>query len=325
MSAATQAALLDAPDSPPWIPGSSRPLPDITATRLPAQARRLDRVGMEKIPTVVQLERHPGRIVEWPAEADAFVRLDRAEAKGIHMSRIFLGLEQVLAENRLSVGTVREALEHFVDSHARLSAASFLVVRLDFLRRAPSLRSDNTGWKQYPVALRGSLEDGALRVVLDVEVAYSSTCPCSAALSRQLASEAAREHFFGRRQVSVDEVAEWVASEAGMPATPHSQRSFADVRVALDPESDGLPIEALIENIEEALGTPVQAAVKREDEQAFARLNGANLMFCEDAARRIADALDRAPAYRGFQIKVRHEESLHAHDAVSMTRGGDLG
>ena len=34
------------------------------------------------------------------------------------------------------------------------------------------------------------------------------------------------------------------------------------------------------------LKTPVQAAVKREDEQEFARLNGQNLMFCEDVLSR---------------------------------------
>ena len=40
----------------------------------------------------------------------------------------------------------------------------------------------------------------------------------------------------------------------------------------------------LIDRIEDALKTPVQTAVKREDEQAFALLNGENLMFCEGVA-----------------------------------------
>ena len=52
---------------------------------------------------------------------------------------------------------------------------------------------------------------------------------------------------------------------------------------------------ALIDRVEQALGTPVQTVVKREDEQAFARLNGENLMFCEDAARRMAAALAADP------------------------------
>ena len=57
-----------------------------------------------------------------------------------------------------------------------------------------------------------------------------------------------------------------------------------------------LPIVELIDRVEQALGTPVQTAVKREDEQAFAALNARNLMFCEDAARRVAHALAADPA-----------------------------
>ncbi|MFC6671949.1 GTP cyclohydrolase, FolE2/MptA family [Marinobacterium aestuariivivens] len=101
--------------------------------------------------------------------------------------------------------------------------------------------------------------------------------------------------------------------QGGSWATPHSQRSFAKVRVRLA-GIDTFPLERLIGIIESALQTPVQTAVKREDEQAFARLNGQNLMFCEDAARRIQAALNGTD----FRIRVEHQESLHAHDAVAM-------
>lgn len=40
---------------------------------------------------------------------------------------------------------------------------------------------------------------------------------------------------------------------------------------------------ALIDQMEAVLATPVQTAVKRADEQAFAWLNGQNLMYVEDA------------------------------------------
>ncbi|CAK7075325.1 MAG: GTP cyclohydrolase FolE2 [Kerstersia gyiorum] len=51
----------------------------------------------------------------------------------------------------------------------------------------------------------------------------------------------------------------------------------------------------------------------RADEQAFAALNGQNLMFVEDAARRIEAALS---GYASPSVHVRHLESLHPHDAV---------
>ena len=74
--------------------------------------------------------------------------------------------------------------------------------------------------------------------------------------------------------------------------------------------------------IEDSLQTPVQAAVKREDEQEFARLNGQNLMFCEDAARRLQYSMNKAQGYDDFWLKINHLESLHAHDAVSITTKG---
>lgn len=86
-----------------------------------------------------------------------------------------------------------------------------------------------------------------------------------------------------------------------------------------------LPIVELIDAIEDALATPVQTAVKREDEQAFARLNGENPMFCEDAARRIRGVLDADERIADFHIRAAHHESLHAHDAVAVATKGVAG
>jgi GTP cyclohydrolase I len=65
----------------------------------------------------------------------------------------------------------------------------------------------------------------------------------------------------------------------------------------------------------------VQTAVKREDEQAFAQANAANLMFCEDAARRVAAVLAAEEAILAWSIRVAHFESLHPHDAVASVSG----
>ncbi|HJU27284.1 MAG TPA: GTP cyclohydrolase, FolE2/MptA family, partial [Rhodanobacteraceae bacterium] len=111
-------------------------------------------------------------------------------------------------------------------------------------------------------------------------------------------------------------VREWLGSERGMSAVPHAQRSTAKVRVKLGPGFD-LPVAELIDAIERALATPVQTAVKREDEQAFAKLNAENPMFCEDAARRIRAALEVDPRIAGYRIVASHHESLHPHDAVA--------
>ena len=81
--------------------------------------------------------------------------------------------------------------------------------------------------------------------------------------------------------MSFQEIYQWLSSKKGICATPHSQRSLAQVRVKMD-TLEANPWTKLIDGMESALGTPVQVVVKRKDEQEFAMLNGQNLMFCED-------------------------------------------
>ena len=151
----------------------------------------------------------------------------------------------------------------------------------------------------------------------------ASTCPASAALSRQANAERFAEDFAAARPLSVNVVHDWLASERGLAATPHAQRSQASVRVELRPQFDELPLVTLVDAIEAALGTPVQTAVKRVDEQAFARLNAENLMFCEDAARRVASVLASDPRIARYDATVAHYESLHPHDAVARVSGSN--
>jgi len=89
------------------------------------------------------------------------------------------------------------------------------------------------------------------------------------------------------------------------------------VRVRFVPDAP-MNLVALIDRVERSLGTAVQTAVKREDEQAFAQANAENPMFCEDAARRILRALENDTGIAAFQVRVEHQESLHAHDAVAQ-------
>src|SRR5690606_33747563 len=136
-------------------------------------------------------------------------------------------------------------------------------------------------------------------------------------LSRQVNAQRFAEDFAVARPLSTEVVRDWLASERGMAATPHAQRSRAQVRVELRPSFDEVPVACLVDALEDALGTPVQTAVKREDEQAFAELNAAKLMFCEDAARRIAAAPKADPRVERFGATVSHYESLHPHVAVA--------
>jgi GTP cyclohydrolase I len=62
--------------------------------------------------------------------------------------------------------------------------------------------------------------------------------------------------------------------------------------------------------------------VKREDEQAFAELNGAYLKFVEDAVRLLFEALENDQRILDFKIVCSHLESLHSHDAIAVAAKG---
>ena len=301
-------------------PGTPRPLPDVAADAV-ALARPLDWVGMDGIALPLRVQSDDGSTIQVAAAVDVAVDLVDAAARGIHMSRLYLQLQQALASEPVTPAGLRRVLQLFVESQRGASTRARMAIRYDHLLLRKALASDNAGWKRYPLVIEAELLDGHLHLALRFAVEYSSTCPASAALSRQLNAERFAADFAAARPLSTAVVHDWLASERGLAATPHAQRSRADIRVELKPAFEVLPVTALIDAVEAALATPVQTAVKREDEQAFAELNAANLMFCEDAARRVAAALSHDPRVLRFDATVSHLESLHAHDAVARVSG----
>jgi GTP cyclohydrolase I len=287
-------------------------LPDIAA-QASRQALPLEWVGMCGIALPVLFD---GQRLS--AKADAGVSLDDGEARGIHMSRLYLALE-MLEQGNLTPGLLRKVLRRFLDSHEGLSSSAYLKIHAELLLKRPALISPLSGWKSYPVTIEARLKNDMFHVELKIDVAYSSTCPCSAALSRQLIQQQFIDDFANTPLQHADVLA-WLGSTKGIVATPHSQRSTAHLQLRLDDHLDDLPLIAIINDAEAALGTAVQTAVKRADEQAFALANGQNLMFCEDAARRLNLALKRSPGINGIHLRVVHAESLHAHDAVAESR-----
>lgn len=300
-------------------------MPDIANHATAQTEGKLDWVGMSniEIPMMISSKGEAERMVS--AHVDAFVNLKEPKAKGIHMSRLYLLLDELSSGGLLNYQSLVTLLDGFISSHQELSDHAKVKFSFDYHLRRKSLISGKLGWKAYPVTLTGLLRDGKLDIELSVDVRYSSTCPCSAALARQLIQRAFQEKFDNADNVDLTAIHEWLGTTEGIVATPHSQRSVAEVKVKLNAGVNEFPIRDLVDAIENSLKTPVQAAVKREDEQEFARLNGQNLMFCEDAARRLQHTINAETHYDDFWLRINHLESLHAHDAVSVTTKGILG
>jgi GTP cyclohydrolase I len=303
---------------------TARLLPDVAVHAQPHLEGALDWVGMADIQVPVQFDAGDGALQRVSARVGAFVNLKRSDKRGIHMSRLYLQVEQALSTHALTAASLQALLRGFLDSHRDLADRACLSVHFEQLVRRPALRSHNSGWRAYPVTIEASLIDDAFLLELGTEVVYSSTCPASAALSRQLIQDQFSRDFAADAPLDRAAVLAWLGSEQGIVATPHAQRSVARLRVRTAAGANVALIE-LIDRVEHALGTPVQTAVKREDEQAFALANGGNLMFCEDAARRIQQALDADDRLSDFHIRVEHQESLHPHDAVAYASKGVVG
>ncbi len=296
-------------------------LPDVSVTDSAPALHPLEWVGMQGIDLPVTVA-EGGYQRQLHARADVQVDLPLAHIKGIHMSRLYRLLDEVGDEQPLSAGRLRALLQAMIDSHSDCGSQSArLRLNFDLLVRRPALKTPQlSGWKSYPVRLDALLQRGTFRLHAQITVGYSSTCPCSAALSRQIIEQSFSAEFGTSGAVDAAQAAAWLRRNASL-ATPHSQRSEAVINAELHSDDSGLGLLGLIDITEQAINTPLQTAVKRADEQAFAELNGQNLMFVEDAARHICTALGRD--YRQLSVHVRHLESLHPHDAVAWASSAD--
>lgn len=231
-----------------------------------------------------------GGAIKLEAKVTGTVSLE-ADLKGINMSRIMRTFYEY--RNRFfSLDLLEEILSHYHSALGSFEAK----IRLEFSYPMiqESLRSGLGGYQYYRVAYEGRLtRTGALRKFIEFDFVYSSACPCSAELS---------EHVRKARNVY---------------SVPHSQRSKARVTVELAPGAH-LAVEDLHAHCLAALQTETQVMVKREDEQAFAELNGAYLKFVEDAARLLYRELSGDSRISDFQAVCCHLESLHSHDAISV-------
>lgn len=250
----------------------------------------IQQVGVSNFKLPLKFRTKSGRRLTLEASITGTVSLE-AELKGINMSRIvrsFYDHKDAVFTGEW-VGRILKAYLRKVESKVARLKISF---SYPLIQR--SLRSGLEGYQFYKVAFEGAMtQAGVYRRFIQFDFVYSSACPCSAELA-----EHARDH-------------------RGVYAIPHSQRSKARVTVE---EADGKKI--WIEDVQalclRALRTETQVMVKREDEQAFAELNGAHVKFVEDAARLLYREFDADRRVKDFQIACAHLESLHSHDAVSV-------
>jgi GTP cyclohydrolase I len=250
----------------------------------------IQQVGVSNFRLPLTFRAKDGRVLTLETSVTGTVSVE-ANAKGINMSRIMRSFYEH-ADDVFTPSLLKRILAKYRREVDSLDARLRLTFSFPLKQRA--LRSALEGFQYYDVAWEARIDaQGRYRSFIEFDFVYSSACPCSA------------------------ELAEHARDVRGAYAIPHNQRSKARVWAEVA-EGAKLTIEDLHRHCLAALKTETQVMVKREDEQAFAELNGAYIKFVEDAARLLYAELNRDRRIKDFQAACAHLESLHSHDAVSV-------
>jgi len=248
----------------------------------------IQQVGIHNFRLPLRYKKRDGDSIELETKVTGTVSLE-AHKKGINMSRIMRSFYE-FKNDVFSIDKLETVLSSYKDKLKSFDAKVALKFSYPIIQ--PSLRSGLEGYQYYDVTLEGNLDkNGVLNKIIHFDFVYSSACPCSY------------------------ELAEFARKYRNKATVSHSQRSVTRISIEFD---ELVWIEDLKEMCDRALHTETQVIVKREDEMAFAELNGSYLKFVEDAARLLYEQLINDKRIKDFRVICSHQESLHSHDAVSV-------
>jgi len=248
----------------------------------------IQQVGIHNFRLPLRYKKRNGDSIELETKVTGTVSLE-AHKKGINMSRIMRSFYE-FKNDVFSIDKLETVLSSYKDKLKSFDAK--IALKFSYPIIQPSLRSGLEGYQYYDVTLEGNLDkSGVLKKIIHFDFVYSSACPCSY------------------------ELAEFARKYRNKATVSHSQRSVTRISIEFD---ELVWIEDLKEMCDKALHTETQVIVKREDEMAFAELNGSYLKFVEDAARLLYEQLVEDKRVKDFRVICSHQESLHSHDAVSV-------
>ena len=294
--------------------------PVIPGARVP-----INKVGVSGVDLPVNFIRRDGTVEKLTTSVSLYGSLDNPNAKGLNLSRFPIVMHEQIADH-VSI----EGMTHILDVLQKKQGSKDVYCKMKFkypwtqkaLRTRKELPDDASpeqvfktvegvklshekaeGYIYYNCVLEGQKHNTEYKFYLTVEYVYSSTCPCSF------------------------ELAQDASTKRGMAANGHSQRSIAKIAIQFNP-SNVVYIEDIVEMARTKVPTEVVIICKRRDEQAFAELNGSNLLFTEDAIRLLYEGLDEmysSGKILDFSVVTDHLESLHPWSATAVIRKGITG
>jgi GTP cyclohydrolase I len=200
------------------------------------------------------------------AQASLYCSLDDPNAKGLNLSRLYLLMHDTIKDH-LTLDGIKDALETMATKQGSNSAYCKLRFKYPWSQKALRTRLPLTQ-SEIDAGEYDTLSNGERisRKKIEGHIAYNVTLE-------------------GRYTQNSDVPYKFYLT------TEYVYSSTCTTTVQFDP-ANVVWIEDLIELHRRQIPTEVQVVVKRRDEQAFAELNGSNLLFSEDAVRLVYAALE---------------------------------
>lgn len=271
----------------------------------------IPRVGINRFRLPILIENKEGEKRSHDAIASMYVSLN-ANKNGVSMSRLCSILQEESLSSHISAHFFKNIITRYRtdlmdETDESLISDAYLNLSFNYPVKQKSLKSDNWGWQYYPVALKAKYSaQNDFELFIQMTYEYSSTCPCSLSMAKQYE----QEYKAGKTELG---------SGIGVP---HSQRSKLTLTAKINPDQTVF-IEDLLMLLKKAIPTETQSLVKRQDEQAFAILNGAHPMFVEHASKRVFKVLNaNEEIILDWLVELEHIESLHSHNAAAVIYKG---
>lgn len=290
---------------------------------IPGLKVRLNKVGVNGVDLPMKFLRRDGTVEQLHVKASLYGSLDNPEAKGLNLSRFPIIMHDEIA-NHLSIDGMKGVLNKLQAKQGSDHVYCKLRFKYPWIQEALRTRKElpddapdsevfkvvegvklshekAIGYIFYDCVLEAQWHKGEYKFFLTVDYVYSSTCPCSF------------------------ELAQDATVKRGQAANGHSQRSIGKITVEFNPDKHIVYIEDIVEMARQQVPTEVVIICKRRDEQAFAELNGSNLLFTEDASRLLYQGLDQMfdeGKVLDFSVVTEHIESLHPWSATAVVSKG---
>ncbi|OKY78360.1 MAG: Fe(2+)-dependent GTP cyclohydrolase MptA [Candidatus Methanohalarchaeum thermophilum] len=293
-------------------------LPDVQANE-PDINVGLDKVGVSKIKKQIKLAREGSRdpvILNSEFEISVDLPSDR---KGANLSRNFEAINEVLEKaidepvyeiEGLCIAVAEELMnKHEYASRAIVTMESEVALE----KNAPvsGLASQNV----TKIFAEAVVDDKGATNEVGAEVTGTTACPCAQEIMAEKITDKLKEHGLSESK-AIDVVKD-------IPIPTHNQRGRGFLSIKTSPNIN-IPIESLIDIINDSMSSEIFELLKREDEAYVTDKIHSNPVFVEDTVRKmILKSLQKFPNLpKDAVIEARqvNKESIHNHDVFAQKK-----